>query len=143
MKIFKYIIALSLLISIDGLAQCRPFTKNHCLPLLDGYVQNDNYNSATLVPGDEAELLLTFYGGKEYRLLVCAHPILGVVEYEVSDTNGELIYKGDSSDAKQKFDFKMTNTQQLIVKLKVPAQKNAVSIHEGCVTVMSGSKELK
>jgi hypothetical protein len=37
----------------------------------------------------------------------------------------------------------MTNTQQLIVKLKVPAQKNAVSIHEGCVTVMSGSKELK
>jgi hypothetical protein len=110
---------------------------------LDGFVQNDNYNSATLVPGDEAELLLTFYGGKEYRLLICAHPILGVVEYEVTDTSGELIYKGDSSDAKQKFDFKMTNTQQLIVKLKVPVQKNAVSIHEGCVTVMSGSKELK
>lgn len=110
--------------------------------MLEGYVQNDNYNSALLVPGDEAELLLTFYGGKEYRLLLCSHPILGKVEFEVKDTNGELIYAGNSED-KQLFDFKMANTQQLIVKIKVPEQTNSVSTHEGCVSVMVGSKELK
>ncbi len=136
------IVALVLLMPLASDAQCRAFTKNRCLPLLEGYVQNDNYNSAMLVPGDEAELLLTFYGGKEYRLAVCAHPILGVVSYEITDTSGEPVYKGNS-DSSGIFDFKMANTQQLIVKLSVPVQQTTVSAHEGCVSVMVGSKELK
>ena len=121
-------------------AQCRAFTKNQCLPQLDGYVQNDNYNSAMLIPGDDAELLLTFYGGKEYRLVVCAHPILGSVDYEITDTNGDSIYRGNTGTGNT-FDFKMVNTQQLIVKLHVPDQKSSVSTHEGCVSVLVGSKE--
>jgi len=136
------IVALVLTMPLAGDAQCRAFTKNRCLPLLDGYVQNDNYNSAMLVPGDEAELLLTFYGGKEYRLAVCAHPILGTVDYEITDTSGESVFKGNS-ESSGKFDFKMANTQQLIVKLRVPVQQTTVSNHEGCVSVMIGSKELK
>jgi hypothetical protein len=121
-------------------AQCRAFTKNKCLPLLDGYVQNDNYNSAVLVPGDEAELLLTFYSGKEYRIVVGSHPILGDVEFEIVDTNDEMIYNSKTSDNKSLFDFKMSNTQQLIVKVRVPKQDSAIQ-HEGCVTVLVGSKE--
>lgn len=140
MKLIKIFIPLFLLMPILSDAQCRAFTKNQCLPLLDGYVQNDNYNSATLIPGDDAELLLTFYGGKEYRLVVCAHPILGSVDFEVTDTNGDSIYRGNTA-AGNSFDFKMVNTQQLIVKLHVPEQKSAVSVHEGCVSVLVGSKE--
>jgi hypothetical protein len=142
MKKIALILSLAALLPFVSNAQCRAFTKNQCLPELQGYVQNENYNSAMLVPGDEAELLLTFYGGKEYRLVLCAHPILGLVEYEVKDTNGELIYSGNSDD-KQIFDFKMANTQQLIVKIKVPEQSSSVSTHEGCVSVMIGAKELK
>lgn len=142
MKKISLIIALFALLPLFSEAQCRAFTKNRCLPILEGYVQNDNYNSAMLVPGDEAELLLTFYGGKEYRLVLCSHPILGRVDFEVKDTNGELIYAGNSDD-KSLFDFKMANTQQLIVKIKVPEQTSTVSTHEGCVSVMIGSKELK
>jgi hypothetical protein len=93
-----------------------------------------------LIPGDDAELLLTFYGGKEYRLVVCAHPILGSVDYEITDTNGDSIYRGNTG-AGNTFDFKMVNTQQLIVKLHVPDQKSSVSTHEGCVSVLVGSKE--
>jgi hypothetical protein len=130
------------LLLLPGLAdaQCRAFTKNKCLPLLDGYVQNDNYNSAVLVPGDEAELLLTFYSGKEYRIVVGSHPILGDVEFEIVDTNDEMIYNSKTSDNKSLFDFKMSNTQQLIVKVRVPKQDSAIQ-HEGCVTVLVGSKE--
>ncbi|MBX7052223.1 MAG: hypothetical protein K1X54_09325 [Flavobacteriales bacterium] len=141
MKLYKIILPLVLLAPFVADAQCRAFTKNQCLPQLDGYIQNDNYNSAMLVPGDEAELLLTFYGGKEYRLVVCAHPILGSVDFEITDTGGESIYKGNSAE-NGVFDFKMTSTQQLIVKLRVPEQKSSVSTHEGCVSVMAGSKEL-
>lgn len=130
-----------LLLPFAADAQCRAFTKNKVLPLLDGYVQNDNYNSAVLVPGDEAELLLTFYAGKEYRIVVGSHPVLGDVEFEVVDTNDETIYKSSTSDNKSIFDFKMSNTQQLIVKVRVPKQESAIT-PEGCVTVLVGSKEL-
>jgi hypothetical protein len=140
MKLIKILFPLFLLMPLLSDAQCRAFTKNQCLPQLDGYVQNDNYNSAMLIPGDDAELLLTFYGGKEYRLVVCAHPILGSVDFEITDTNGDSIYKGNTG-AGNSFDFKMVNTQQLIVKLHVPEQQSSVSVHEGCVSVLVGSKE--
>lgn len=125
-------------------AQCRSFTKKKCLPELEGYVQNDNFNSAVLIPGDEAELLLTFYAGKEYRLLVCGHPVLGDLDFEVLDTDDEVIYtNADEADkAESKFDFKVATTQQLIVRIRVPeAESSSTLIHEGCVSVMIGSKE--
>jgi hypothetical protein len=142
MKLYKIIVPLLVVMPFLADAQCRAFTKNRCLPMLEGYVQNDNYNSAMLIPGDEAELLLTFYGGKEYRLVVCAHPQLGNVDFEITDTSGESIFKGNS-ESSGTFDFKMANTQQLIVKLRVAPQESAVAPPEGCVTVMVGSKELK
>lgn len=145
MKFLKVLLPLLLLIPLVSNAQCRSFTKKKCLPQLEGYVQNDNFNSAVLIPGDEAELLLTFYGGKEYRLLVCGHPILGDLEFEVLDTDEEVIYTNvDATDDKGKtmFDFKVASTQQLFVRIKVPEAENASTlIHEGCVSIMVGSKE--
>lgn len=144
MKLLRYLLPLILLVPLMADGQCRAFTKNRVLPLMSGYVQNDNYNSAQLVPGDEAELLLTFYGNKEYRLVVGAHPILGEVDYEVLDTNNQLIYasKDSKSENKYIFDFKMSSTQQLIVRIRVPDQNSALTPHEGCVTVMTGYKEI-
>lgn len=145
MKFLKVLLPLFLLIPLVSNAQCRSFTKKKCLPQLEGYVQNDNFNSAVLIPGDEAELLLTFYGGKEYRLLVCGHPILGDLEFEVLDTDEEVIYSNtDATDDKGKsmFDFKVATTQQLFVRIKVPEAESASTlIHEGCVSIMVGSKE--
>ena len=73
-------------------AQCRSFTKKNCLSSLDGYIQNDNYNSAILIPGDEAELMLTFLAGQDYRLIVCSHPVLGEVAYEINDASGKRLF---------------------------------------------------
>ncbi len=125
-------------------AQCRSFTKKRCLPQLEGYIQNDNFNSAVLIPGDEAELLLTFYAGKEYRLLVCGHPVLGDLQFEVLDTDEQLIYSnnGKEGEAQSSFDFKVASTQQLIVRIRVPdTDSPSTLLHEGCVSVMVGSKE--
>ncbi|MCB0762632.1 MAG: hypothetical protein KDC12_13980 [Flavobacteriales bacterium] len=112
--------------------------------MLDGYIQNDNFNSAVLIPGDEAELLLTFYADKEYRLIICGHPVLGDLEFEVLDTDEELIYSSNDTNKEDKniFDFKVATTQQLIVRIRVPEAETPSSlIHEGCVSVMIGSKE--
>jgi len=143
MKIVKLILPLMLLAAVSASAQCRSFTKKRCLPQLDGYVQNDNFNSAVLIPGDEAELLLTFYADKEYRLLVCGHPVLGDVEFDVLDTDQEILYTNrDSEDKSASFDFKVANTQQLIVRVRVPEiDSPSPMTHEGCVSIMVGSKE--
>jgi len=144
MKFLKIILPLLLLMPLMSSAQCRSFTKKRCLPELEGYIQNDNFNSAVLIPGDEAELLLTFYAGKEYRLLVCGHPILGDLQFEVLDTDEALIYSNNNakSDEKSRFDFKVASTQQLIVRIRVPDTESATQLlHEGCVSVMVGSKE--
>jgi hypothetical protein len=143
MKFLKIILPILLILPLMSSAQCRSFTKKKCLPELEGYAQNDNFNSAVLIPGDEAELLLTFYAGKEYRLLVCAHPVLGKVEFEVLDTDDEVIYNSDDEvEDEHLFDFKVASTQQLIVRIRVPeAESPSTLIHEGCVSVMIGSKE--
>lgn len=144
MKFLKIILPVLLMLPLVSQAQCRSFTKKKCLPELEGYVQNDNFNSAVLIPGDEAELLLTFYAGKEYRLLVCGHPVLGDLEFEVLDTDDEVIYTNvdEENKADAKFDFKVATTQQLIVRIRVPeAETTSTLIHEGCVSVMIGSKE--
>ncbi|MFM1931071.1 MAG: hypothetical protein RL226_374 [Bacteroidota bacterium] len=144
MKFLKIILPLALLLPLAASSQCRSFTKKKCLPELEGYVQNDNFNSAVLIPGDEAELLLTFYANKEYRLLICGHPVLGDLDFEVLDTDEEVIFtnKDAAADRKNLFDFKVASTQQLIVRIRVPeAQSSSTLIHEGCVSVMIGSKE--
>lgn len=144
MKFLKIILPLLLMLPLASNAQCRSFTKKRCLPQLEGYIQNDNFNSAVLIPGDEAELLLTFYAGKEYRLLVCGHPVLGDLQFEVLDTDEQLIYSNDGKegDAQSSFDFKVAATQQLIVRIRVPdTESPSTLLHEGCVSVMVGSKE--
>jgi hypothetical protein len=144
MKLVKILLPLIMLVPLTSWSQCRSFTKKKCLPMLEGYIQNDNFNSAVLIPGDEAELLLTFYAGKEYRLLVCGHPVLGELEYEVLDTDEETIYSNAKSDnADNIFDFKVATTQQLIVRIRVPEGENpSALVHEGCVSIMVGSKEV-
>lgn len=143
MKFIKVLLPLLLILPLMSSAQCRSFTKKKCLPQLEGYIQNDNFNSAVLIPGDEAELLLTFYAGKEYRLLICGHPILGELEFEVLDTDDEIIYSNTTSEEEGNiFDFKVAATQQLIVRIRVPEPESSQTlIHEGCVSVMIGSKE--
>jgi hypothetical protein len=144
MKIFKYLLPLMLLMPLASSAQCRAFTKNKCLPQLEGYVQNDNYNSAMLVPGDEAEVLMTFYANKEYRLLVNGAPVLPELEWELRDTNDDLVFSSKQSTSANKglFDFKMASTQQLIVRVRVPKEDSVIA-HEGCVVILSGYKESK
>ena len=122
----------------EAAAQCLTFTKKRCLPQLEEYVQNDNYNTSVLIPGDEAELALTFFGDRAYRLLICGHPVLGDLTFQVLDSRGNGIYDSADKDSDH-FDFRVANTQQMTVRVQVP-ETDAVIQHEGCVSIMVGSK---
>ena len=138
MKHTTLLLALATLFAIQSQAQCRNFTKKNCLPVLDGYVQNDNYNSAVLIPGDEAELELTFLGDTDYRVAVCAHPVLGAVEFDVLDQNNIRLWS--NSEGADHLDFRMENAQRLRFRVKVPETEAAI-LHEGCVSILVGSKD--
>lgn len=123
-------------------AQCKSYAKRSCRPLLTPYLHNGQVNNAVLVPGDKAELLLTFFSGQEYRMVVCAMPVLGAVTYKVMDSDRNVIFESAKNKDKKFFDFKVASTQQLIVEILVPESKSISDIvPEGCVSVLIGFKK--
>ena len=140
MRNLSLIILLSLLIPIGINGQCRGFTKKKCLPQITPYIHNGQMNGAVLFPGDSADIMLTFYSGQEYRLVICAEEQLGDVSYTVSDVDRNVIFDSEKSDNKS-FDFKVESTQQLIVSVAVPESQNTHDIDfQGCVAILVGFK---
>lgn len=129
-------------ISLSASAQCKSFVKKDCLLEIDPYVYDGQLNSAILTEGDVAELLLTLYAGQDYRILVCAQDILGKVEFNMYDTNRNLIFSNKDHDFVKYWDLTSNTTQQLIVQVIVPKQEtNAEMLHNGCVAILKGFKE--
>ena len=132
------ILSLPLLVN----AQCKGFTKKEFLPGLKPYVYNGQLNSAVLNEGDVAELLLTFYGGQDYRLYVCSQEALGNVEFKLLDTDRNPIFYNKDHDYVKFWDFKSNGTQQLIVQVRVPnSETQSDIVQSGCVSILVGFKE--
>ncbi|MDA0972180.1 MAG: hypothetical protein O2867_00455 [Bacteroidetes bacterium] len=135
------IIMLGLMLPILASSQCRRFTKVSCIPALGEYVPNENFNSAILIPGDEAELMMTFYAGQDYRVLICTEDILGEVGFKLTDDGGKTIFNSENLDAAF-MDFSVDHTQQVKVNLTVPDRASPNNlVHQGCATVLVGYKE--
>lgn len=122
-------------------AQCRSFAKNRCVPALAPYKFNESFNSAQLSPGEEAEVNLTFYSGQDYRVLVCAHPILGEVNWKLVDVNNKIVFESLADEPKPHFDVKVANTMQMKLVVWVPEQPAGQMVHVGCVAIMVGFME--
>ncbi len=143
----KFATKLILMIVLAGLtsianAQCKQFTKKYCLPGIEPFTYNGQLNSAVLNEGDAAELLLTFYAGQSYRILVCNQETLGSLHFKLLDTERNLIFDNKEFDYVQFWDFKANSTQQLIVQVVVPekSKKNDM-IQSGCVSILVGFKD--
>jgi len=149
MKLFNkksliVLIILGGLFSTTANAQCKRFTKNHCLPTLTPYIHNGKLISSTFFPGEKADLELTFNAGKEYRILVCSQDLIGQVKFIVMDKTRKVLYKSEEGESNPYWDFKMASTQDLIIQVEIPAaeesnQKNNI-VPKGCVSIMIGYK---
>ena len=60
------------------------------------------------------------------------------MEFEVLDEKNIRIWS--NSDGSDHLDFRMENAQRLRFQVKVP-DTDAAILHEGCVSIMIGSKE--
>ncbi|NUM49836.1 MAG: hypothetical protein HUU48_01855 [Flavobacteriales bacterium] len=119
-------------------AQCKSYTKKYCFPSLAPYTHNGQFNGAVLMPGEVAEMNITFSSGKEYRLLVCSHETIGQSTFKVLDEKRNELYNSEGKN-KNYWDFKVENTQQLIIQINVPYKKPLNNIlPSGCVSVLIG-----
>ena len=120
-------------------SQCNSYSKRQCKPSLDPY-SSVQISSTLLRPGDVAEVMLTFYSGQTYRLLVCSQEQLGDVGFKLYDTDKALIHESEANSDAKSFDFKVASTQQLILEVEIPMTAQAVSgvADEGCISVIIG-----
>jgi hypothetical protein len=123
-------------------SQCKSYIKRSCVPKLAPYIHSGQLNKTVLFPGDNAEIMLTFYSGMDYRLLVCSELILGKVTYKVMDMDRNLIFDSAKDKDKTSFDFKVASTQQLLIEISVPKLLVQPEIEpQGCVAVVVGYKD--
>ncbi|HIE16150.1 MAG TPA: hypothetical protein EYP69_04410 [Bacteroidales bacterium] len=123
-------------------AQCKSFTKKHCIDKLSPFVYNGQLNKAILSQGDVADLMLTFYPDQDYRIFVCAEEALGNVEFRLYDSNKKLIYNNKTNDYLPFWDFSSTETMQLLLRVIIPEkEENQIATKSGCVSILIGFKE--
>ncbi len=132
----------TVLLSSQVFSQCKGFTKKECVPQIKPFTYNGQLNMAVLNPGDVAELIVTFYKGQDYRLLVCAQDNLGKVEFKLLDSERNTLFFNKDHDMVNYWDFHSNSTQQLIVQVRVPTIEEEVAITpSGCVSILVGFKE--
>jgi hypothetical protein len=124
-------------------AQCKSFTKKKCMPGLAPFLSNGQLNTATMLPGQSADMIMNFNSGMSYRIIVCGEGVLGQIEFQVSDASGRVLFMNKSQDyAVDSWDFAVETTTQLTITVKVPDQPDkTVLLEEGCVSVIVGFKK--
>lgn len=90
------------------------------------------------------ELVMTFYSGQDYKLMVCAQPSLGEMNFKVLDMKRNVIYDNKEHKNNPGWEFNVASTQQLIVEVIAPPSKTTHEIAEsGCASLLVGFKEPK
>ncbi|MCW3103263.1 MAG: hypothetical protein JWO09_1703 [Bacteroidetes bacterium] len=138
-------VVLSLIMALpcaSATSQCTTFVKKKCMPKIQPFTHNGQVNTSTLSAGQNSEYNFTFYAGQAYRILVGAEPVLGEVSFRVLDQSRKVVFDSKENDSPDFWDFKMKNTQQLIVQVTIPASASSSSTPpSGCVSVLVGFKK--
>lgn len=122
--------------------QCKEYVKKKCMFKISPFMQNGQVNVSTLSAGQNSEMNVTFYAGQDYRILVCSEEVLGDVSFKVMDMSHKVLFDSKENNSPDFWDFKVKNTQQLIVHVDIPQSASSASIPpSGCVSVMVGFKK--
>jgi len=132
-------------VSISASAQCKRFTKKNCFPSLAPYTHNGQLTSAFMIPGDSAEVKMTFNAGKDYRLIVCSQELIGKAQFKVLDWKRNVLYTSKEGESNPMWDFSVSNTQQFTIQILVPKKEKSNHktnlIANGCVSLLIGFQE--
>lgn len=133
------VIALFFVVPTTSNAQCKNFAKKICKLELLPYIHDGIYNATTLAEGETAELYKTFYSGQEYRIAICGDDLIPKIEFEVMDSDRNILFSNKSKNFTKVWDFKLESSQQLIISIQVPTNDKVTDqLSSGCVAVLVG-----
>ncbi|HET6245636.1 MAG: hypothetical protein H0V01_00540 [Bacteroidetes bacterium] len=136
----KSIIVLLFALPLSVFAQCNSFMKLKCNPILKPYLSSGQVFNSTLLSEDKAKLLLTFYEGMNYRIVVCSQPELGNVQMRLKDGKNKIVFTGSVQESNF-WDLKVDATQVMTIEVLTPVLENTESmVKSGCVSLMVGFK---
>jgi len=128
-------------VTTGSYAQCKGFVKKQ-ITKLSPFIHNGQNNSSVLLPGDHAELTLTFYSGQTYRILVSSQDVLGDVFFLMKDASRGQLFSSKDQGKFDCWDFTVESTQQLTIEVVVPDVEDANElVSSGCVSILAGFKQ--
>jgi hypothetical protein len=139
MKKFLLLLIPALLVNDIGFTQCKSVEKK-CLDRIKPYKFGGQGNYK-VDEGKSVELVATFYGGEQYRVLYCTPDDWKNVQFNIYDQKRKLIYTNRIDEATQFYDFKPKKTQNYIVEVIVPfREQDSKNAKKGCFGILIGFK---
>jgi len=129
-----------LVLPFRGFAQCDRFLKQQCLPQLGSFTDMGKRNLAVLLPGDTAQIAVTFYKLHQYRVVVCAEASLGKVSFRILSRKGAVLFDSKTHNCPSYWDFNVEVTQNVVIQLIVPTVAPNQVAQTGCVSLLLGFK---
>jgi hypothetical protein len=132
-----------LLLTVPALtkAECNAFVKKKCMYKVVPFTSNGQVNTSTLEAGKTISLNLSFYAGKDYRIIVCSEEILGDVSFKVIDKSKKVVFSSAENNSPDFWDFKAKSTQPLTVEVtSPPSQSTSSVVPSGCLSIIVGFK---
>ncbi|MFH1319068.1 MAG: hypothetical protein ABII90_00230 [Bacteroidota bacterium] len=118
------------------------------MPDLKPFIHNGQLNSTTLMEGESAELIMTFHAGQEYRVLICSQETLGKVEFQLMDTDRNVVFDSKKQKTTNYWDFDINATQRFIILVSASkssehsnAKLTGTLVQSGCVALLVGFKD--
>ena len=144
MKKNIFIIALLfIIVPVISNAQCKDFTKETAMPLLEDFILSGRYNSIKMAPGEQMLIFKTLNKGITYRFIICGVDELpNNIEFEVLDWDDNILYNNEDDDYSKTWDYKNSKTQRIKIVIKVPDEGDE-DAEKGCVTLLTGIKNLE
>ncbi|HET6227391.1 MAG TPA: hypothetical protein VFF27_13995 [Bacteroidia bacterium] len=122
-------------------AQCNTFVKKKCMFKVVPFTSNGQVNTSTLEAGKTISLNLSFFAGKDYRIIVCSEEILGDVTFKIIDKSKKVVFNSADNDHPDFWDFKAKSTQPLTVEVtSPPSQSTSSVVPSGCLSIIVGFK---
>ena len=134
------ILLLTLSVSISY-SECKGIAKK-CIPRLSPYIYTGQLNSTTLFEGEAAELVMTFTGGQQYRILSCGAPNLEPIKMIIYDSKRKVIFNNTEHNLTQFLDLKIGATDDYTIQISISEAKTKPggTVQNGCVAVLVGFK---
>jgi hypothetical protein len=120
-------------------SQCKDFAREECMPLLEKYIHDGNYNGIILGLDEDVELHKAFFKNQKYRVVVCREKHLPQVNFRISNSNFEVLYDNKADGFANFYDFELNESENLIISLKFNKEDLEYDTGvSGCVVILFG-----